>query len=271
VRRCIRCCRRVPRGTKQRTPGSTSSGTAVPGGAGRPSGRRSALSHPVLPPGTPRHQAAHASEHQLLHSRPRWRRSPIRPTQRAVSSGATAWGPKAPSSARQGAPAPAQQSKVASAGHQADAARRCIRCCRPVLQCTKQCTPGSTSSCTAVPGGAGRPLGRRSAPSHPALPPGAQRHQAAHAREHQLLHSRPLAAPAGLQADAVRRCIRRCHPVPHGTKQRTPGSTSSYTTVPGGAGLPSGRRRAPSHPALPPSAQGKFSQQLSVPSLLGRG
>jgi hypothetical protein len=250
-------------------------------------------------------------EHQLLHSRPRRRRPAIRPTQCAVASGAAARCSEAPSSARQGAPAPTQPSPAAPAGHQAVAARCLIQCCRPVPLGTKQHTPWSTSSCTAILGGAGRPSGRRSAPSHPALPPGVPPHQAAHAREHQLLHSRPQwrrptitptqsavasgaaarcptapssarrgapapaqpspATPAGHQADAVRRCIRRCRPVPHGTKPRTSGSTSSCTAVPGGADWPSGRRRAPSHPALPPSAQGRFSQQLSVPSLLGKG
>jgi hypothetical protein len=138
------------------------------------SGRRSAPSHPALPPGVPAHQAAHAREHQLLHNRPRGRRPAIRPTRLAVASGAAVRCPKAPSSARRGAPAPAQPSPAAPAGHQADAVHRLIRRYHPVPKGTKQRTPGSTSSCTAVPGGASRPSGRRSAPSHPARPPRAQ-------------------------------------------------------------------------------------------------
>ena len=77
---------------------------------------------------------------------------------------------------------------MAPTTQQADAAHRLIRCCRPVSRGTKhQRTPGSTSSFTAVSDGASRPSGQRSAPSHPALPPGAPRHQTAHAREHQQL------------------------------------------------------------------------------------
>jgi hypothetical protein len=240
--------------------------------------------HLARPPSAPRHEAAHAREHQLLNSRPRRRRPAIRLTQRAVSSGAAAQCSEAPSSARQGAPAPAQPSSASPAGHQADAARLCIWRGRLVPRGTKQRTPGSTSSSTAVPGGAGRPLGRRSAPLHLARPPSAPRHQAAHAREHQLLHSRPRwrqpairptqraiasgssgaaaqcpeapssapapalsspTAPAGHQADVAHRLIRRGRPVPQGIKQRT----SSCAVVPDGARRPSGRRGAPSRPA----------------------
>jgi len=176
----------VPRGTKQRMPGSTSSCTAVPYVAGRPLGRRSAPMHLALPPSAPRHQAAHAREHQLLHRRPRWRRPAIRPaaharehpllhsrlrrrqpairpTQRAIasgSSGAAAQCPEAPSSA----PAPALSSPTAPAGHQADVAHRLILRGRPVPQGIKQ----RTSSCAVVPDGARQASGRRGAPSRPA-------------------------------------------------------------------------------------------------------
>jgi hypothetical protein len=187
--------------------------------------------------------------------------------------------PEALSSARQGAPAPAQPSPASPAGHQADAARRLIRRLPPSAPRHR-----STSSCTAVPGVAGRPSDRRGAPLHPALPPGAARPQAAHAREHPLLHSRlrrrqpairptqraiasgssgaaaqcPEApssapapalssptAPAGHQADVAHRLILRGRPVPQGIKQRT----SSCAVVPDGARQASGRRGAPSRPA----------------------
>ena len=69
----------MPQGIKQRT----SSCAVVPDGAGRPSGRRGAPSHPARPPGAPRHQAAH----QLLRCRPRRCRPALRPTRRTVSSG----------------------------------------------------------------------------------------------------------------------------------------------------------------------------------------
>ena len=108
---------------------------------------------------------------QLLHSPPRRRPPAIRPAWQVVSSSTAARCPEASSSARQRAPAHAQPLSTAPTGHQADAARRRIRRCRPVPRGTKQRMPGSTSSCQAVPGGASRPSGRRSAPLHQALPP----------------------------------------------------------------------------------------------------
>ena len=144
-RRMQHSCRPMPPGTKPRTPGRTSSCTD---------------------------------------SCSQRRRPAIRATQRTVSFSVTARCLQAPSSARQGAPAPAL---------------------------------------TVVRNGAGRPSGRRSVPSHSALPPGALGHQAAHARAHQLLHHPSRRGPAAMRPT----CSAPPHPAlpPDAstcTKQRTP-------------------------------------------------
>jgi hypothetical protein len=197
--RLIQHCRSVPRGIKQCTPKSTSSCTATFDGAHRLSGRRSAPSHPALPPGAPWHQAAHAREHQHLPSRPRWRQPVIRPTQCTIASGAAAGAPM-----HQTAHAREHQLLHCRSRLCQPAIRPMQRTehCRPMSRDsrrTKQRTPRSTSSSSAAFDGAHHPSGRRGAPSHPALPPNAPRHQAAHAREHELLHSRPRRRPPAIR------------------------------------------------------------------------
>ena len=141
-----------------------------PGGASRPSGRRSAPSHPALPPSAPRHQAAHAREHQLLHCRPRWRRPAIRPTQRTKHCRPVPRGTKQRTSGSTSSCTAVPRSEERRVG------KECVLSCRsrwspyhpalpPVPRGTKQRTPGSTSSCTVVRDGASQQSGRRRAPS----------------------------------------------------------------------------------------------------------
>jgi hypothetical protein len=245
--RLIQHCRSVPRGIKQRTPKSTSSCTATFDGAHRLSGRRSAPSHPALPPGAPWHQAAHAREHQLLPSRPRWRQPAIRPTQRAIASGAAAGAPR-----HQTAHAREHQLLHCRSRLCQPAIRPMQRTehCRPMSRRTKQRTPRSTSSSSAAFDGAHHPSGRRGAPSHPALPPNAPRHQAAHAREHELLHSRPRRRPPAIRPTQRAVASGAAASAPRHQASAHAREHQLLHSRPRRRWPPSGQRSAPSHPAL---------------------
>ena len=218
-------------------------------GARRPSParRRGKSSHPALPLGALRHQAAHAREHQLLHSHFRRRPPAIRPTQRAVSSGAAARCPVAPSSARQGAPAPAQPSPASPAGHQADAARLCIRRCRRCPEAPSSARQGAPAPALSF---ATAPANHQADAAHRALPPSAPRHQAAHAREHQLLHSRPRRRRPAIrptQRAVSSGAAAQCPEAPSSARQGAPAPAQPSPAVPASHQADAARRA----PALP--------------------
>jgi hypothetical protein len=147
---------------------------------GRPMGRRTTPSHPARPSDVLMHQAAHTWDCILRLGRFRPRPPTIRSTQRSVPSGAAARCPEVPSSARQGAPAPAQLF-MTTARHR-PAIRR-LRCGALSSGAAAWCPEAPISACQGAP----------------------------------VLVHLLTAAPTGHQADMARRLIQRGRPVLQGS------------------------------------------------------
>ena len=128
-----------------------------------------------------------------------------------------------------------------------------------------------TSSCAVVPDRARRPLGRHGAPSHLPRPAGTPRHQGNAPAP--ALSSSPT-APAGHQANAAHRLIRRGRPVPQGT---APAPVLSSPTAPTGhranvvhclgrrgCPVPQGTKQRTSSPALSSSPTAPAGHQADA-------